>query len=69
MSLIRVFQVVLKDAEEKIPPSGGGMGNLLGMDFLSGVGHLRRSGFDHSSLFQSRKHSVNIDHQLKSKLA
>ena len=42
---------------------------LLDVDFLPGGGHLKRSAFDHSSLFQSKKHSVNIEHQLKSKLA
>ena len=34
MSLIRVFQVVLKDAEEKISPSGGGMGNFTRNGFF-----------------------------------
>ena len=34
----------------------------LVVDFLSGGGHLR-SAFDHSNLFQSKKHhSVNIEH-------
>ena len=47
---------------------------LLGVDFfLSGGGHLRRIAFDHSNLFQGKKHpSVNklkFEHQLKSKLA
>ena len=41
---------------------------LLGVRILSVSGHLRWSTFDHSSLFQSNKHSVNIEHQLKSKL-
>ena len=43
---------------------------LAGVNFLSGGEQLRRSAFDHWSLFQSKKHhSVNIEHQLKLKLA
>ena len=44
---------------------------LLGVDFLTGGGHLRRSTFDHliiQAFFKVKKHSVNIGHQLKSKL-
>ena len=35
---------------------------------LSGGGHLSGSAFDHSSIFQRKKHFVNIEHQLKLKL-
>ena len=71
MSLISVFPIALRGGGEKIPPSGGGMGNFTRRGFfLSDGEHLRRSAFDHSSLCQSKKHHpVNIEHQLKSKLA
>ena len=46
---------------------------LQGSISFSGGGHLRRSAFDHSNLFQGKKHtSVNqlkFKHQLKLKLA
>ena len=54
----RVFQIVLRGGGRNPTPSGGGMGNLLGVDFLSGGGHLRRSAFDHSNPFQGKKTSV-----------
>ena len=71
MSLIRVFQIVLRDGGNKILHSGGGMGNFTRSGFfLSAGGHFRWSAFDYSLLFQIKKHhSVNIEHQLKSKLA
>ena len=70
MSLIRVFQIVLRDGGKKILHSGGGMGNFTRSGFfLSARGHFRWSAFDYSLLFQIRKHhSVNIEHQLKPKL-
>ena len=47
------------------------MGNFTRSGFfLSARGHFRWSAFDYSLLFQIKKHhSVNIEHQLKSKLA
>ena len=70
MSLIRVFQIVLRGGSRKSPARGEGIGTFTrGGVFLSGDVHLRRSVFDYSSLFQRKKHSVNIEHQLKSKLA
>ena len=45
--------------QKKNLPSGGGNGK-----------YLARSDFDHSSHFQKQKqHSVNVEYQLKSKLA
>ena len=44
--------------------------STAGGNFLTDGEILRRSGFDDSNIFQSKKqHFVNIEHQLKSKLA
>ena len=52
------------------PPIRGRVENFTKGAFFSDSGHLRKSTFDHSSFFQSKKHqSKNIEHQLKSKLA
>ena len=70
MSLIRVFQIVLRGGDRKSSLVEGEWEILLEVGITSSSGgHLRRSAFDHSSLFQSKKHSVNTEHQLKSKLA
>ena len=70
MSLIKVFQIVLRGGGENPFPSEGKWEILLGVDFFIRCGHLKRSACDHSNPFQSKKHhSVNIEHQLKSKLA
>ena len=62
MSLVRVFQIVLRCGVEN-PPTGGALGTFTrGEFFSSGGAHLRRSAFDHSSFFQIKKHSVNIEH-------
>ena len=52
----------------QIELQGGGIGNFTGGIFLSSGGNLR-SDFYHLNLFQSYKHSFNIQHRLKSKLA
>ena len=58
---ISVFQIAVWD--------GGDIGNFAGGIFLDDGENLKRSDFDHSNLFQSKKHhSVNAEHQLKSKL-
>ena len=42
----------------------GEWGILLGGDFFSAGKHLRRSAFDHSNLFEIKKHHyVNTEHQ------
>ena len=66
----RVFQIVLRSGGIPTPPVEGESKILLGVTFLLSVGNLRRSNFDHSNVSQSYKQlSVNIEHQLKSKLA
>ena len=63
MSLIRVFQIALKGGGRKPPLLEGKWKILLGVNFLSGDANQRGSAFDHSNLFQSKKHhSVNIEH-------
>ena len=71
MSLIRVFQIALKGGAEKIPPSGEGMGNFTrGGFFYQVVSILGRLHLIIQACFKVKKHhSVNIEHQLKSKLA
>ena len=67
MSLIRIFQIALRGGVggwvRENPPCGGGMGNLARSGFSSVGEHLRRCAFDHSNLFQMKKHSVYIEHQ------
>ena len=47
-----------------------GMGHFSGRTFLLSGGNLTRSDFEHLSLFQIyEQDSVNIEHQLNSKLA
>ena len=70
MLLIRVFQMVLRGRRRNLPLVDEEWGILLGVDlFISGL-RLRKRAFDHSSLFQNKKHHfINIEHQLKLKLA
>ena len=70
MSLIRVFQIVLKsggglmEGGDKVPLEEGEWEILLVVDFFSPGEPLRRSAFDHLNLFQiKRHHFVNIGHQ------
>ena len=63
-----IFQIELRGKQEN--PLSRGIGNFAGRTFLLSGGNLTRSDFEHLSLFQSYKQdSVNIEHQLKSKLA
>ena len=63
-----VSQIELRGKQEN--PLSRGIGNFAGRTFLLSVGNLTRNDFEHLSLFQSYKQdSVNIEHQLKSKLA
>ena len=49
---------------------GGKIGNFAGGIFLPGGENLRRSDFANLNLFHScKQHSVDTEHQLKSKLA
>ena len=61
-----VFQIVVRGSWAAVNPSPD-WEILLGGDFLLGEGNLRRSDFDNSNLFQSKKQlSVNrpTEHQL-----
>ena len=63
----RVFQIAWRSGEESLVR---GMGSFAEGLFLLRGRNLMRSDFNHSNLFQCLKqHSVNIEHQLKSKLA
>ena len=63
-----IFQIELWGKQEN--PLSRGIGNFPGRTFLLSGGNLARSDLEHLSLFQSYKQdSVNIEHQLKSKLA
>ena len=47
------------------PLSGGGMRNFTRGGFFFSAGEHLRSAFDHSNLFETKKHhSVNIEHQI-----
>ena len=62
-----VFQIELRGKQENLLSRG--IGNFAGRTFLLSGENLTRSGFEHLSLFQSYKQdSLNIEHQLKSKL-
>ena len=66
--IISVFQIKLRGKQEN--PLSREIGNFAGRTFLLSGEGLTRSNFEHLSLFQSYKqNSVNIEHQLKSKLA
>ena len=65
MSLIRLFQIAFMSrrkrggglVEGENPPSGQQEWEiLLEINFFSAGEHLRRSAFDHSNLFQIKKH-------------
>ena len=63
-----IFQIELRGKQEN--PLSRGIGNCAGRTFLLSGGNLTRSDFEHLSLFPSYKQdSVNIEHQLISKLA
>ena len=63
-----VFQTELRGKQENSLCRG--IGNFAGRTFLLSGENLARSYFEYLSLFQSYKQdSVNIEHQLKSKLA
>ena len=63
-----IFQIELSGKQEN--PLSRGIRNFPGRTFLLSGGNLTRRDFEHLSLFQSYKQdSVNIEHQLKSKLA
>ena len=63
-----IFQIELRGKQKN--PLSRGIGNFAGKTFSLSCGILTRSDFEHLSLFQSYKQdSVNIEHQLKSKLA
>ena len=60
------FQMVFRSRGD-----GRAMGNIAGVIILVSGGNLTgRDFYDYSNLFQSvKQHSVNIEHQLKPKLA
>ena len=60
--------MALRDSRE-LSRCVGEWENWWGNIFLTGYGNLMRNDFDNRNLFQSEnQHSVNIDHQLISKL-
>ena len=74
MSGFQGFPNSVKRWGDKPPPLVEGKWEIYkGWIFLSGGGYLRRSTFDHSNLFQGKKHpyvnQLKFEHQLKSKLA
>ena len=63
----RAFQIAWRGGEESLVRR---MGNFPEGSFLSGDRNLLSSNFNHFNFFQCLKqHSVNIEHQLKLKLA
>ena len=66
--IISIFRIELRGKQEN--PLFRGIEHFAGRTFLLSNGNLTRSDFEHLSLFQSCKQdSVNIEHQLISKLA
>ena len=49
--IVSVFQIVLRGKQEN--SLSREIGNLAGETFLSNIGNLRRSDFEHLNLFQS----------------